>query len=106
MVCLTTTVNGENLATRENETLVGYNDVIRALAFQYGAGVLDVNAAFHDTLRRAQATNPDLRYTVDGTQLNANGNNLLSVILLDKLHFGLCVVPAQRPIGGAEDLAA
>jgi lysophospholipase L1-like esterase len=89
LVCLTTTVKGENLDNADNRALVAYNEAIRAIAFRHGADVVDVNQAFHAAIRNAQAVNPDFRYTIDGMRLNAYGNYLLAFIMLQSLNFSL-----------------
>ncbi|MHB9133064.1 MAG: SGNH/GDSL hydrolase family protein [Armatimonadota bacterium] len=89
LMCLTTTVIGEELGNEMNRKLVGYNDAIREIAFQQGAQVVDVNTVFQDAIRRAQARNPNFRYTTDGRHLDAYGQYLVAEILLGALHFKL-----------------
>ena len=89
LVCLTTTVRGEELDSADNKALAGYNEAIREIAFAQGAQVVDVQAAFQDAIRRAQARDPDFRFTVDGVHLNASGNALLTLTLLKGIHFAL-----------------
>jgi len=89
IVCLTTTVKGEDLDNKDNRLLIKYNEVIRAVAFEHGADVVDVNQAFHVAIRNAQAVNPDFRYTIDGERLNVYGNYLLAFTLLQSLNFSL-----------------
>ncbi|MHB9026769.1 MAG: GDSL-type esterase/lipase family protein [Armatimonadota bacterium] len=96
VVALTTTVIGEELDNEQNQALVGYNDAIRRIAFQFGAEVVDMNAAFHEAIRRAQAANPDFRFTTDGVHLDAYGGYLMTFTLLNALHFSLA-----EPAGGS-----
>lgn len=87
LVCLTTTVIGEELDNEQNTALVTYNDAIRELAFERGAQVVDMNAAFRDAIQRAQASNPDFRYTTDGVHMDTYGSYLMSMTLLGALNF-------------------
>jgi lysophospholipase L1-like esterase len=89
IVCLTTTVKGEELNNENNRKLAGYNEVIRSLAFKHGADLVDVNQAFHNAIRRAQAVNPAFRYTVDGELLNTYGDYLMAITILQSLNFSL-----------------
>jgi lysophospholipase L1-like esterase len=89
LVCMTTTVKGEDLNSKDNQTLIGYNDAIRAIAFEHDAEVVDINQAFHDAIRRAQGINPDFRYTIDGVRLNVYGNYLMAVAILQSLNYSL-----------------
>ncbi|MHB0935644.1 MAG: GDSL-type esterase/lipase family protein [Armatimonadota bacterium] len=89
VVCMTTTVKGEDLQNEDNQRLMIYNDAIRTVAFQHGADVVDVNQAFHVAIRQAQAVNPDFRYTIDGERLNVYGNYLLAFVILQSLNFSL-----------------
>jgi len=89
VVCLTTTVKGEDLQNQDNQRLTIYNESIRSVAFQHGADVVDVNQAFQVAIRQAQASNPDFRYTIDGERLNSYGNYLLAFTILQSLNFSL-----------------
>ncbi len=89
LLCLTTTVIGEELENKSNTILAQYNDAIREIAFANGAMVVDMNVAFHDALQRAQARTPDFRYTTDGVHMNSYGSLLMAMTLLKALHFSL-----------------
>lgn len=88
LVCFTTTVIGEELDNAQNQALAPYNDAIREIAFAHGAQVVDMNGVFRAAIQRAQAVNPDFRYTVDDITLNTYGQYLMSLTLLDALNFG------------------
>jgi acyl-CoA thioesterase-1 len=88
LVCFTTTVIGEELDNEQNAALVGYNDAIRELAFGQGAEVVDMHAAFIDAITRAQARDPQFRFTTDGVHMNPIGSNLMTITLLKALHYG------------------
>lgn len=106
LVCLTTTVKGEDQDSKDNRTLAGYNDAIRAIAFKYGAELVDVNQAFHAAIRRAQAVNPAFRYTIDGVRLNVYGNYLMAITILQSLHFSLRQEEGGTAAGGEQRFAA
>ncbi len=89
LVCLTTTVLGEELENKQNKILAQYNDAIREIAFAHHALVVDMNEAFQDAIRRALAHNPDFRYTTDGMHMNEYGNELMTMTLLKALNFSL-----------------
>jgi len=89
LVCMTTTVKGEDLQNEDNQRLAIYNETIRSVAFQHGAELVDVNQTFHVAIRQAQAANPDFRYTIDGERLNTYGNYLLAFTILHSLNFSL-----------------
>lgn len=105
VVCLTTTVKGEDLQNEDNQRLAIYNEAIRSVAFQHGAEVVDVNRAFHTAIRQAQAVNPDFRYTIDGERLNTYGNYLLAFVLLHSLNFSL-PVEGGMTFGAEKGMAA
>lgn len=89
LICLTTTVIGEELDDAKNRAAVGYNEAILNLGFAQGADVIDINAAFRDTLRRAQARNPDIRFTKDDLRLNVYGLYLETMLILKGVAFAL-----------------
>lgn len=89
LACFTTTVIGEELDNPQNAALAGYNDVIRELAFQHGATVVEMNVAFHDAISRAQSRDPEFHFTTDGVHLNSVGSYLMTLILLRALHFAV-----------------
>lgn len=89
VLCLTTTVIGEELENPQNQALTGYNDAIRAIAFEHGAQVVDVNTVLREAITRAQARNPDFRFTIDNIRLGIPGNYLVAMTLLGTLHFAL-----------------
>ena len=89
LVCCTTTVDGEELENARNQTLQGYNEAIREIAFTHGAQVADINAAFHEAIRLAQSRTPAIHFTTDGVQPNNYGSYLLAFTLLRTLHFSV-----------------
>lgn len=94
LMCLTTTVLGEELQNEQNQKLAGYNDAIRAVAFEQGAQVVDMNAVFQQAITRAQMRNPNFRYTTDGMHMNVYGSNLMAETLLNALNFSLLAMAA------------
>jgi len=105
LACLTTTVKGEDLDNKDNQALIGYNETIRSVAFEHGADLVDVNQAFHIAIRRAQAVNPEFRYTIDGVRLNVYGNYLMAITLLQSLHLSLRI-EGEASSGYEKGLAA
>ena len=89
MLCQTTMVIGEELTNELYQRAALYNVAIREIAFANGALVVDINAAFHDAIQRAQSRNPDFHYTIDGTHPNMLGTFLMCMTLLKTLHFTL-----------------
>jgi len=87
--CLTTTVLSEELGSERNQALEGYNTAIREIAFNNNAQLVDMNAAFQDAIRRAQARNPNFRYTTDGAHMDTYGAYLMTMTLLKALNFPL-----------------
>ena len=69
--------------------LAQYNDAICEIAFANSAQVVDINAAFHDAIQRAQARNPDFHFTTDSMHVNNYGSYLMAMTLLKALHFSL-----------------
>lgn len=89
LACCTTTVIGEELDNPQNAALVGYNEAIRELAFAVGATVIEMNGAFHDAIARAQARDPEFRFTTDGVHMNPVGRYLMTLIMLRALNYRL-----------------
>ena len=89
VVCLTTTLKGEDLNSPDNQRLVGYNEAIRAIAFKYRVGVIDINRIFQTAIQQAQSVHAPFHYTDDGTRLNAYGHYLMTAAILGALHYAL-----------------
>lgn len=89
LICLTIPTYSEELDNAKLETVAAYNDMIRTVAFEFGAMVVDAYAIFMEAMQRGQAANPRFRYTIDGRRLNTYGKYLLAMALLQALHFNL-----------------
>ena len=96
LLCLTTTVHGEDPHTRENQALAGYNESIREIAFEHHADVIDVHQALREAITSVQVVNPAFRYTVDGVSLNVYGHFLVALAVLQALNFSLRRVPPEE----------
>lgn len=82
---MTTTVIGEELANEPNRTLSGYNAVVRDLAAREGLGLIDLNQAFHDAIRRGRSVNPVYHLTYDGVHPTLAGHQLIAAHVLRAL---------------------
>ncbi|MGE5623628.1 MAG: SGNH/GDSL hydrolase family protein [Methanocella sp.] len=82
---MTTTVIGEELENEPNRTLRGYNAVIRELAEREGLGLIDLNQAFQDAIRRGRAVNPVYHLTYDGVHPTPAGHHLIATHVLKAL---------------------
>lgn len=89
LVCFTTSVISEDLENEKNAALAGYNDAIREIAFAQGAEVVEMYDTFIDAIQRAQARDPEFRFTTDGVHMNTAGRYLMTLTLLQTLHYSL-----------------
>lgn len=104
LVCLTTTVMTEEQDSPLFHAADGYNDAIREVAFTHGAQVMDIQRVMMEAIVRGQSVTPDMRYTTDGRHLNTYGHYLMTLTMLQYLHFALPAVPYSGP--GVEARAA
>ncbi len=96
LLCLTTTLYGEELENPTNQAMAVYNEAIREIAFAHGADVVDVNQAMREALRQARAATPTFRYTVDNLHLNVYGHFLVALAVLQALNFSLRREPPEE----------
>jgi lysophospholipase L1-like esterase len=89
VMILTATVIGENLDNPDNRKLAGYNEFLRSLARAKKCLLADLNAAFHEVIKTAQAGKPADKgvLTGDGVHMNSAGNRVMAKGILKA--FGL-----------------
>ena len=83
-VILTATVIQEKLDSKENGLLVPYNDFLRQLAKEKHVPLADLNALFQARLKAENKPNEKV-LTGDGVHMNAEGNKLMAVGVLQAL---------------------
>lgn len=84
VIILTTTVIKEDLASRENQQLVPYNDFLRRLAIERQLPLADLNALFREKIKAANQPKKNV-FTTDGVHMNTEGNKLMAVGVLKAL---------------------
>ena len=94
VVLLSTTIIHEDLASPENNKLVGYNRALRQIARRHNVLFVDFQQPFQQIIRAYRTTTGarDLLLTTDGVHMNAQGNKVMAHTLLS----GLGVSPAER----------
>jgi len=81
VIILTTTVIKEDLASRENQQLVPYNDFLRRLAIERQLPLADLNALFREKIKAANQPKKNV-FTTDGVHMNTEGNKLMAIGVL------------------------
>lgn len=83
-VILTATVIKEDLAGELNQKVAPYNDFLRALAKEKQVPLADLNTMFQDAIKAANQPGTNV-LTGDGVHMNAAGNQLMAVGVLQAL---------------------
>ncbi|MFN0080278.1 MAG: SGNH/GDSL hydrolase family protein [Prosthecobacter sp.] len=83
-VLLTATVIQENLSSKENGLLAPYNDFLRKLAKEKNVPMADLFAMFEERIKAENKPNVKV-LTSDGVHMNAEGNKLMAIGVLQAL---------------------
>jgi acyl-CoA thioesterase-1 len=103
VACLTTPVVGPELDNEQNRAIAPYNVLIREVAFNMQAPVIDINDALQSAMARAMAAGAPVAFVQDETRLTPQGHLLVALAILGAFHFDWQVV---KGLGGAELRAA
>jgi lysophospholipase L1-like esterase len=83
-VVLTATVIQEKLDNKENAQLAPFNDFLRQLAKEKHAPLADLNALFQERIKAENKPSQKI-LTGDGVHMNAEGNKLMAIGVLQAL---------------------
>jgi lysophospholipase L1-like esterase len=94
VLILTATVIGEELDNANNQKLAPYNDFLRSLAKEKKCPLADLNAKFQEAIKAAAT--PGRILTSDGVHMNAAGNQLMAVGILEAFGLDAAQIKAAR----------
>jgi len=94
VMVLTATMTGEDQANPTNQKLIGYNEILRALAREKHCLLADLNTDMQTAVKIAGAAAKGRALTCDGVHMNAAGNRMMATGVLKA--FGLSTAQIAR----------